>query len=151
MWTIGELGLEYQRHNVGGTFGGLDTEEYGNLNPNRTIPTLLDDGRALWESQTIIRYLASKYGVGSLWRVDPYERAIADQWLEWSKGTAWPHFVPVWIGFRTPVEKRDATAIAAGARKFGEKLAIADRRLAASPYLAGEDLTMGDITLGAWA
>ena len=151
MWTVGELGLEYQRHNVGGSFGGLDTEEYGSLNPNRTIPTLRDSGSVLWESQTIVRYLASQYGVGSLLPADPYQRAIADQWLEWSKGTALPRFFPVWIGFRTPVEKRNADAIAAAAKKFGETLAIADRRLAASPYLAGEQLSMGDITLGAWA
>lgn len=151
MWTVGELGLEYERHNVGGSFGGLDDESYGKLNPNRTIPTVRDDNRVLWESQTIIRYLCSEYGVGSLWPADSYQRALADQWLEWSKGTAWPRFVPVWIGFRTPADKRDPKAMAAGATAFGDALRIVDRQLESSPYVAGEDLTMGDITLGAWA
>ena len=151
MWTVGELGLEYERHNVGGSFGGLDDEGYGKLNPNRTIPTIRDKDRVLWESQTIIRYLCSEYGAGTLWPTDAYQRAIADQWSEWSKGTALPRFAPVWIGFRTPAEKRDTQAMAAGAKAFAEALAIMDQRLSTTRYVAGEDLTMGDITLGAWA
>ncbi|MBS37036.1 MAG: hypothetical protein CMO26_14070 [Thiotrichales bacterium] len=95
MWTIGELGLEYKRHNVGGSFGGLDTEQYSELNPNRTIPTLRDSDRVLWESQTIVRYLASEHGAGSLWSSNTYERALADQWSEWFKATAWPHLISV--------------------------------------------------------
>ncbi len=48
MWAIGELGIEHVRKNVGGSFGGLDTPEYGNMNPNRLVPTLNDDGFVLW-------------------------------------------------------------------------------------------------------
>ena len=55
MWTVGELGLEHQRHNIGGSFGGDDTEEYARLNPNRLIPTIRDDGFVLWESMAITR------------------------------------------------------------------------------------------------
>ena len=45
MWAVGELGLPHERIDVGGAFGGLDTAEYGALNPNRRIPTVEDDGR----------------------------------------------------------------------------------------------------------
>ena len=48
MWAIGELGLKHVRHNAGGSFGGLDTHEYGEMNPNRLVPTMRDNGfRAL--------------------------------------------------------------------------------------------------------
>ena len=151
MWTIGELGLEFKRHNVGGSFGGLDTEQYGEFNPNRTIPTLRDGDRILWESQTIVRYLASEYGKDTLWSSNAYERALADQWSEWFKATAWPHFISVWIGFRTPVEQRNEQAIAAAAEKFGSALAIVDLRLSSSPFVAGNELSFGDIAMGAWA
>ena len=57
MWTVGELGLEHQRHNVGGSFGGDDSEVYRLMNPNRLIPTISDHGFVLWESMAITRYL----------------------------------------------------------------------------------------------
>ncbi len=40
MWTVAELGLTHEREDVGGPFGGLDTDDYGTLNPNRRIPTI---------------------------------------------------------------------------------------------------------------
>jgi len=57
-------------------------------------------------------------------------------------------FVSVWVNFRTPADKRNTQAMAAGAKAFGEILGIMDRHLANTPYVAGEELTMGDITLG---
>ena len=84
MFAVGELGLNYKRHDVGGSFGGLDTAAYAQLNPNRKIPTVNDNGRVIWESQTIIRYLAREYGSGTLWPEDSYELAMADQWMEWA-------------------------------------------------------------------
>ena len=70
MWTVGELGLEHVRHDAGGSFGGLDTPAYAALNPNRLIPTIEEDGFALWESYAIVRYLARRHGRGSLWPED---------------------------------------------------------------------------------
>ena len=151
MFAVGELGLEYKRYDVGGSFGGLDTDAYGQLNPNRKIPTINDNGRVIWESQTIIRYLAGEYGVGTLWPRDVYQRAIADQWMEWAKCTIVPHLTTVFFGLvRYPVEKRDPAAIAEGAKAFGSALQIAERQLDNGPFLAGDQLTMGDIPLGAY-
>ena len=42
MWCIGELGLEYKRHDIGHRFGGNDSEEFLALNPNGTVPVLQD-------------------------------------------------------------------------------------------------------------
>lgn len=152
IWTVGELGLEFERHSVGGSFGGLDTAAFGKLNPNRRIPTINDDGRVLWESQAIIRYLSSEYGAGTLWSTDAYQRAIADQWPEWTKTTVLPHLMTVFFGcVRTALEKRDPEAIAAGARAYAEALELIEQQLRDRPFIAGEDLTMGDITLGAYA
>ena len=87
MWAIGELDIPYLRHDVGGSFGGLDTAEYLAMNPNGRIPTITDDGCILWESNAIIRYLSAKYGEGSLWNPDPAIRSSADRWMEWFKTT----------------------------------------------------------------
>lgn len=150
MWAIGELGLKHVRHNAGGSFGGLDTEEYGKMNPNCLVPTIRDNGFALWESQAIIRHLANAYGLGTLKPEDPQQIAIADQWMEWSSGTAIPSYFPVFWGLvRTEPEQRDMKAVEAQAIKAGQTLKIADNRLGEVPFLAGDTLTMADLPLGA--
>ena len=150
MWAVGELDLDHVLHVSGGSFGGLDTPEFGKLNPNRQIPTIRDNGFVLWESHTIVRYLAAKYGWGSLWPEDIREASIADQWMEWCKSSAFPAVFPLfWDTVRTPVEKRDMAAVAEKAIKAGEIMALLDGRLADVTYVAGENLTMGDIPLGA--
>ena len=73
MWTLGELGLAYQRHDVGGSFGYPD--DYPN--PNRVVPCIRDGDLTLYESNACVRYLARRYGAGSLWPQDP-AAAIAD-------------------------------------------------------------------------
>ncbi|MGH6960833.1 MAG: glutathione S-transferase, partial [Dongiaceae bacterium] len=120
MWTIGELDLPHRRRDVGGKFGGLDTEAYGRLNPNRRIPVIDDDGVVVWESNAIVRYLAARYGQGSLWAVDPGARAAADQWMDWMQTTLSPDLSTVFGGLvRTPRSKRDPAAIDAAARSLG--------------------------------
>ena len=123
MWCVGELGLAHERKDVGGPFGGLDTAEYGALNPNRRVPTIVDgDGTTIWESNAIVRYLAARYGSGSLWPEDASARARADLWLDWMQTTLLPNLAPVFLGLiRTPAEERDMAKIERCARAMGER------------------------------
>ena len=73
MWAVGALSLEHERNALGGKFGGLDTPEHLARNPHGLIPAIDDDGTVVWESHAIVRYLAAKYGDGSLWPSDPTE------------------------------------------------------------------------------
>jgi len=67
MFAIGELKLPHQRIDVGGPFGRNKEPAYLAMNPNGLVPTLEEeDGFLLWESNSIIRYLAAKYGAGTL-------------------------------------------------------------------------------------
>ena len=137
MWAVGEIELDHVLHVSGGSFGGLDTLEYGRMNPNREIPTICDDSLVLWESHAIVRYLAQSYGQGKLWPLNPAERAVSDQWMEWCKSHAFPAVFPLFLStVRTEPEKRDMAAIAAKAEEAGKLLRILDDRL-------------GDIPLGA--
>lgn len=150
MWTVGELGLEHERIDVGGAYGGTDTPEYGAMNPNRIIPTVQDNGTVVWESNAIVRYLAAQYGAGSLWPEDPGARAALDQWMDWQQTTLQPAITPVFWGLvRTPPEQRDQASIDAGAEKLAELWPIADAHLAGRSFVAGDSLTMGDIPIGA--
>ena len=151
MWCVGELGLDYIRHDVGHRFGGTDTAEFAALNPNRTVPVLRDGGGPpLWETGAILRYLAARYGDDSFWPAELLARTEVDRWAEWSKiNVALGFTAPVfWRVVRTPPAKRDPAAIAAALAALEDKLALADRRLAERPYLAGDSFTLADIQFG---
>jgi len=97
----------------------------------------------------VVRHLAAKYGSGSLWPEDAAARAAADRWMDWMLSAIIPGMAPVFIGLiRTSPEERDAAAIAAGAELMAGNWRILDEHLAATPYVAGETLTMADIPLG---
>src|SRR5205085_7053402 len=66
LWVADELGLKYERVDAGMQFGVTKTPEYLRMNPNSLVPTLEDDGFVLWESHTIVRYLAAKHSMGKL-------------------------------------------------------------------------------------
>ena len=127
MWAVEELGLEHQRHNLGGSFGGLDTDEYARLNPNRLVPTIDDNGFVLWESYAIIRYLCRQYGMGSLWPDDPQQAALADQWMEWTNSRFMGTFFPIFWGLiRTNKEDQNPEKIAQSAIATGKLLEIVE-------------------------
>src|SRR3546814_14279469 len=88
LWAVRELALPHTATHVGGPFGGLDTPEYGKLNPNRKVPVIDDGGLVLWESNAIVRYLAARYNEGGLWPSDVAVRAQADRWMDWT-ATEW--------------------------------------------------------------
>ena len=55
MWCVAELGLEHIRYDIGHRFGGTNTKEFIDMNPNQTVPVLRDkDGLTLWESGAIV-------------------------------------------------------------------------------------------------
>src|SRR5919112_122130 len=149
LWCCEELDVPYQRHDAGGKFGGTDQDEYLQRNPTGLVPTIADGGLTLWESNSIVRYLAASYGSGSLWPEDPAERALADKWMDFQLGTLFPAFKDALIGLvRTLPEQRDSERIEASARKSGEALTVLDAHLRDNEYVAGSSLTMGDVALG---
>lgn len=150
MWTVAELGLEHERIDAGGAFGGLDTAAYGAMNPNRRVPTIDDGGTIVWESNAVVRYLAARYGAGGLWPEAPAERALADQWMDWQQTTFGPDMTVVFWGLiRTPEAERDHDAIRVAAGRLGPLWERLDAYLANRQFVLGSDLTMGDIPVGA--
>ena len=80
MWCAAELGLDVDRVDIGRQFGGNDTTEYLAKNPNGLIPTLEDGELTVWESNTIVRYLAEQYGDDNWSLGTPAARAPANGW-----------------------------------------------------------------------
>ena len=149
MWTIAEIGLEHERVDLGGAFGGLDGPDYARLNPNRRVPTLIDGELVLWDSNAIVRYLAAAYDRDGLWPSDPRRRARLDMWMEWQQTTLSADWIAVFSGVvRTPARYRDRAAIGAAAGRLGRLYGMLDRHLEGRRFIGGERLTMGDIPLG---
>jgi glutathione S-transferase len=149
MWSVGELGLAYERFDVGHRFGGLNTPEFLAMNPNGTIPVLRDDdGEPLWETGSILRYLANRYGRASFWPNDLAKRTRVDQWAEWSKINVALNFTgPIfWPVVREP--KRDLNALREAIRVLDQYLDIAENQLAGATFLCGGDFTLADVQFG---
>jgi len=95
MWLIGEIGLKYQRIDVGGPFGGNREPAYLAKNPNGLVPTLEEeDGFLLWESNSILRYLAAKHG-SDIEPRDLKPGVLAHKWMDWHLSVMVPAIYPV--------------------------------------------------------
>jgi glutathione S-transferase len=150
MWAVGELKLPCERIDVGGAFGKTKEPFYLAMNPNSLVPTLEEeDGFTLWESNSIVRYLAGKHGAGTLEPADPKVRAKAHQWMDWQLSVLGPAITPVFWGLvRTAPEKRDQAAIDAGKTKTTEAVKIMDAQLGKTQFMAGDAFSYGDIPVG---
>jgi glutathione S-transferase len=152
LWCCGELALDFDRVDLGGKFGGNKEKAYLDINPNGLVPTIQDGNFILWESNSVIRYLVEKYGQGRLFPSTPESRANANRWMDWQLTTLGPAIVPLfWSLIRTPADKRDPKVVNSALEKTTNAWTIVDRQLASSPYVAGNELTLGDIPLGVWA
>ena len=149
LWCADELGLEYQRVDIGGAFGGNDQPSYLRLNPNGRVPTIEDDGFVLWESNSIVRYLAAKYGLGTLCPSGLKARADVERWMDWMTTTLNSAMTTIFWGLiRTAPDRRDMAAIEAARKSAAEGWALLDAHLRERPFVGGDRLTIGDIPVG---
>lgn len=143
MWALGELGLEYKREDIGGSFSFPD--DYPN--PVSVVPTITDGDITVWESNACVRYIARSYGVGTLWPEDRKKLAQADQWMEWQRSGFAEAFFPLFMGkIRSGANNESLSENIAA---IGEQYKILDTHLTNNDYIAGDSLTMGDIPVGA--
>src|SRR4029079_14694548 len=123
MFAIGELGLEHRRHSIGGSFGGNREPAFLQMNPNALAPVMRDGDITMFESNAIVRFLASRYGDGSLRPADPRALAAAEQWMEWQQTTVAPLVGTIFMNkVRKPEGEGNNRAVATAAAKLGEVL-----------------------------
>jgi glutathione S-transferase len=153
LWCAEELGISYKRIDAGMAFGRNTEPDYLAMNPNGRVPTLVDGDFVLWESNSIMRYFALVHGQGSpIYPGAPSLRASVDRWLDWTLSTLQPVDRPVfWALVRTPVEKRDMVAIQRDADAEAVVWRIPDAQLATRKFIEGDQFTLADIALGAYA
>jgi glutathione S-transferase len=147
LWACAELGLEFERIDKGGPFGGADDPAYLALNPNGLVPTIVDDGFVLWESHAILRYLVARTPGQALVPDDLQGRARVDQWLDWQVVHQAAAVRGLAMLFRPGAPPADPAqlqqAVAAAEHAFG----LLDRQLAARAYITGDAFSLADIPL----
>ncbi|QCT20686.1 glutathione S-transferase [Jejubacter calystegiae] len=151
LWCLEELELSYHSIPAGGQYGLNHDPDYLAMNPNGLVPCLRDESAdlTLWESNTIVRYLAAQYGAGGLWPSSPALRARGEKWMDWAIATLAGPFRDVYISLiRTAPEQRDPAVIERGKQACEAAFAILDSALAQSRWLGGEAFGPGDIALG---
>jgi glutathione S-transferase len=153
MWAVAEIGLVHERIDIGGPFGQNREPAYLAMNPNGLVPTLEEeDGFLLWESNSIVRYLAARHDAGALEPADPKTRARASAWMDWQLSVLAPAIFPAFWGLvRTPPEKRDHAAIEESKKKTTAAIEIVDGQLDKTPFLAGHTFSYGDIPVAVMA
>lgn len=146
-WLCDELGVSFEMVPKGGPHGGHKEPDYLHLNPNGQIPTIDDDGFILWESNSILRYIAEVHGGGRLIPATAQKRAIANKWMDWQLAALGrPSTALVNAVFRKGAADRNPADVAAAV----EGLAVQWRRFESDfgggPFVAG-DFSIGDIAL----
>ena len=152
LWCLAELELPYTRVDAGLEHGKNTEPWYLALNPNGRVPLMQDGAFTLWESNTIVRYLAGKHGLGGLCPISLEARALAERWMDWQLSTLVGPVSAVFQNLiRRPAAERDAAAIDRNTREANGAMALLDAHLKSRPYVAGDVFTMGDIPVGATA
>lgn len=143
------LGLEYEYIRVSIRDRENQTEDYLKMHPAGKVPVIDDDGFVLFESDAIIKYLASKKE-SALYPQDQKKRAIIDQWMDFSAmhvGSAMGRVVfnRIFAPFaRVAVDER---SLSDGQKFLNRFLPVIDKQLSKGPYLAGEEFSLADISL----
>jgi glutathione S-transferase len=153
LWCLRELDLAYDRIDAGMQFGKNNEAAYLAMNPNGRVPTLVEGDFVLWESNSVMRYLCTAHGQNSpIYPQAPQQRAAVDRWLDWTLSTLQPVDRPVfWALVRTPPEKRDMVRIQKDADAEAAQWRIIDAQVATRRFVEGDQFTIADIALGAFA
>ncbi|AUY14062.1 glutathione S-transferase [Serratia marcescens] len=150
LWTCQELGLPLVREDWGSGFRSTQEPAFLALNPNGLVPVLIDGERALWESNTICRYLAGREGCRDLLPQEPGARAAVEMWMDWQAtdlNGAWRYVFMSRV--RGHADYQDAASLAAAEREWNRLMGLLDKHLAQhGPYAAGDAFTLADVVLG---
>lgn len=144
--ALEEMRLPYEVRVVDFASHEQKSDWYLKLNPNGRIPTIVDDGFALFESGAILIYLAEK--TGQFLPADLQGRSRVIQWLMFQKAHVGPMMGQVNVFARYFPEKIQSV-IDRYRREVTRLFAVVDRQLADHEYIAG-DYSIADIAHWPW-
>ena len=145
-WLLEEIGAPYElvRLNLGA--GEHKRPEYLRINPNGTVPALVDGDLALFESAAICQYLADRFPEKRLAPpVGTPARGLYYQWIHYAMAALEPPIVTIFLHtVRRAEAERNATLAAEARAQLGSVLDVIERALAGRQFILGDDFTAAD-------
>ncbi len=149
LWICSEGNLEFKTEIVGGKHGGLNSPVFKKLNPNSTIPVLIDEDFILYESNSIIKYISDKFNI--LQSRSQKQTALNNQWIDWSSSvfglncsTFTAHNILL------PEEQRNSKIASEAKKKIYSCFELLNTQLEKHNYLLDNQLSLADIPIGCW-
>jgi glutathione S-transferase len=151
LWTCAELGIPFVREDWGAGCQSTQQPEFLTLNPNAMVPVIVDGDVVLWESNTICRYLAGRYGQdAALLPSEPTARARVEQWMDWQAtdlNNAW-RYAFMALARNSPAHT-DAAQIDNSIAQWNRHMGILEGQLGKTgAYAAGDAYSLADVVLG---
>ena len=145
IFFLEEIGKPYTREDYGRQFNNTTTPEYKAMNPNSKVPTLVDGSIVIWESNTILRYLAASYAK-NLTGATPAECTEVERWMDWLLASINAPYLALFRDAKKKPEERGADW-GEQCKTMIELLGILDGHLAKREWIALDRLTIADIAL----
>lgn len=146
-WMLEELGVPYEIVRLDMPAGAHKQPEYLRINPNGTVPTLIDDGVPIWESGAIVTHLADRFPDRHL--APPpgtTARGLCHQWSYFAMCTLEP---PIYVVFLQtallPEAERMPQLLPPAREKLDAAVAVVDAALAGRPWLLGDAFSAADV------
>lgn len=143
LFMLEETGAAYERQDYGRQFENTTTPEYKAMNPTSKVPTLVDGETVIWESNTILRYLAAK-DAPSLTGSTPAETTEVERWMDFLLAAVNPGYLAAFKGAKLTPEEQTAEYKEA-VKDLVAQLKIIDGHLAGKAFFALDKLTLADI------
>ena len=155
-WMLEEIGAPYEIVRVNLQAGDQRKPEYLAINPNGTVPTLVDGDLTLYESAAICQYLADKFPDKRLAPpVGTPARGLYYQWIHYAMSQLEPPAVAIFLHTLMRPEAERIPKVAAEAREqLAKSLVVIEKALAGRDYILGRDFSTADVMIGStvsWA
>lgn len=145
LFLLEELGVPYSREDYGRQFNNTADAAYLSLNPNGKVPTLVDGDTVIWESNTILRYLASKHK-SALYPTDLVQRTQVERWMDWMLASLNPPYLGIFKEAKKAPNER-GPSWDADSKELKAQLEILAKGIAGRPFAAGNDFSLADVAL----
>lgn len=138
------LGVELDKKNLDFQKDEHLGADFLKINPQHTVPTIVDKDFILWESRAILAYFCDKYAKDdSLYPKDPQKRALINQRLYFDMGTLYQRSSDYYF----PILLSKAVGDPEKLKKMEEGVALLDTFLASSKYAAGDEITLAEYSI----
>lgn len=145
LFLLEEADIAYEREDYGRLFENTKTSEYLAMNPTAKVPTVIDGDTVIWESNTILRYLAETQA-GALTGSTAAEKTEVERWMDFLLAAINAGYLAAFKGSKLDAADRPPE-FAGQIKDLHAQMAILDQHMDGKEFFALGRLTLADIAL----